>query len=212
MLLIDVFAPKSCRVISYYLSHPKEQVSQRQVIEATNVAAGLVSRVTSELVASGIVKRTYRTRFSLEYPQKLMLDWIGNRHVAQKKAFFAKDASVLDGVEHVHTLFSGAFLDTGYLKTRFTTAYVSRDFQPKGKLLEGRVADFLGGIVVIPAEDEFVFYGKRKIGGEWVVNPALLFVDLASLGGMGSDQAIQVAAKRGWSDVTRFLGQNSTGF
>ncbi len=205
---VDVFAPKSCRIISYYLLHAKEPVSQKQIVEATGVAAGLVSRVSSELVARGIVKRLYRTRFSLEYPQKLMLDWIGNRQMAQKRAFFAKDVSILKGVKHTHTLFSGAFLQTEYLKTRFTTVYVSHNYRPDEKVREGRVGDFLENIVLIPADDEFVFYERRKIKGLWVVNPALLFVDLSSLGGMALQQASEVAQQQDWQDLMKIVTIN----
>jgi len=205
---VDIFAPKSCRIISYYLLNAKKPVSQKQIVEATDVSAGLVSRVSSELVARGVVKKLYRTRFSLEYPQKLMLDWIGNRQMAQKKAFFAKDISILKGIKHAHTLFSGAFLQTEYLKTRFTTVYVPHNYHPHEKVREGRVGDFLENIVLIPADDEFVFYERRKIKGQWVVNPALLFVDLSSLGGMAWQQASEVAQQQDWQDLMKIVAIN----
>ncbi|MFH1106295.1 MAG: helix-turn-helix domain-containing protein [Candidatus Micrarchaeota archaeon] len=199
--MAGVFSPKSCRIVSYLLLHAKTAVSQKQIVEATGVSKGLASKVVSELVQKGLVKRPYRTRFSLEYPEKLLLDWIGKRNIGAKKAFFAKDASVLKEVKHAHTIFSGALLDSGYLESGTTTAYVASDFRPSKGMLEGRLDSLKTKIALIPAEDEFVFYGKRRVGKEVVVNPFLLYVDLASFGGLALTALERVAEKHGFPSL-----------
>ena len=196
--MVNGFKGKSARVTMYLLSQAwKKPVSQKQVVEATRLSKGLVSRVMNWLVAKGAVKRPYRTRFGLEHPEKLLVDWIGQRNIGLKKAFFVDDAAVLKKLRHAHTLFSGAWLDSGYLRNGITTAYVNKGFLPTRAMhaVEGKVADFKTKIVLIPAEDEFVFYAQRKIKGERVVNPFLLYADLASLGGMGLTALRQVAEK-----------------
>lgn len=199
--MVDVFSPKSCRIISYLLLHAKTGVSQKKIVDATGVSKGLTSRIVTELVAKGIVKRPYRARFSLEYPDKLLLDWIGRRNIGAKKAFFAQDKRVLKKVERAHTLFSGAMLDSGYLESEITTVYVPSDFRPAKGMQEARLDSLKTKTALIPAEDEFVFYGRRKIGGEWVVNPFLLYVDLASFGGMALTALERVAEKHGFPSL-----------
>ncbi|MEK6924032.1 MAG: helix-turn-helix domain-containing protein [Candidatus Micrarchaeota archaeon] len=182
----------------YLLSEAwKKPVSQKQIVEATGLSKGLVSRIMSWLIAKGVVKRPYRTRFVLEYPEKLLIDWIGQRDIGLKNAYFVDDAAILKRLKHTHTLFSGAWLDSGYLRNDITTVYVNKDFLPTPAMraVEGKVADFKTKIVLIPAEDEFNFYAERKLKGGNVVNPFLLYVDLASLGGMGLTALQQVAEK-----------------
>ncbi len=201
--MVNVFAKKSSRVPMYLLLHAKTLVSQMQIVEATGLSKGLVSRITSKLVANGLVKRPYRTRFSLEYPERLLVEWIGHRNISSKKAYFADDTRALKAVPHMHTLLSGAFLETGYLRTGFTTAYVKQGFKPKatGNLAEGRVGELKSKIILIPAEDEFVFYGQRKIKGQKVVNPFLLYLDLASLGGVAASALKPFIEKYGFPDL-----------
>ena len=199
--MAGVFSPKSCRIVSYLLLHAKTAVNQKQIVEATGVSKGLASKVVSELVQKGLVKRPYRTRFSLEYPEKLLLDWIGRRDIGAKKAFFAKDASILKKVGHAHTIFSGALLDAGYLESGITTAYVPSDFRPAEGMAEGRLDSLKTKTALIPAEDEFVFYGKKRVGTEVVVNPFLLYVDLASFGGMALTALERVAQKHGFPSL-----------
>ncbi len=196
--LVNGFRGKSARVTMYLLAKaPRKPVSQKEIVEATGLSKGMVSRVMAWLVAKGLVKRPYRTRFILEYPEKLLIEWIGQREIALKKAFFAADESALAGIAHTHTLFSGAWLDSGYLHSGFTTVYVKPGFEPDASMnaIEGKVGELKSKVVLIPAEDEFVFYGRKKIGRNYIVNPCLLYADLASLGGMGLTALEQVAEK-----------------
>lgn len=198
---MNVFAGKSGRVVMYLLLNSRKQVSQKQIVGATGLSKGLVSRIVGVLVAKGLVKRPYRTRFVLEYPEKLLLEWIGNRNLALKKAFFAKDGRVLEKVPHVHTLLSGAWLDSGYLKSGFTTVYVRPGLKVEG-LVEGKAGELKSKVVLIEADDDFVFYGERKIKGERVVNPFLLYVDLASFGGLAMSALGEVAEKHGFPKLS----------
>ncbi|MBI5037029.1 MarR family transcriptional regulator [Candidatus Micrarchaeota archaeon] len=199
--MVDVFSGKSGRVVMYLLLNSRKQVSQKQIVEATGLSKGLVSRIVSVLSAKGLVKRPYRTRFVLEYPGKLLLDWIGNRNLALKKAFFAKDGRVLEKIPHAHTLLSGAWLDSGYLKSDFRTVYVKPGLKAGG-LVEGKAGELKSKIVLIEADDDFVFYGKRKLKGENVVNPFLLYVDMASFGGLASSALGEVAEKHGFPKLS----------
>ena len=93
--MAGIFAPKSCRVLMYLLLHAGTPVSQKQVAQATRVSRGLASRVFLGLVERGLVKRPYRTRFSLEEPNRLLVEWAGNRRLSSAKAYFARDAGIL---------------------------------------------------------------------------------------------------------------------
>jgi len=189
------FSPKSYRIISYLLLHSKKLVSQKEIAQATKASPGLVSRVTGRLEEEGVLKRPFRTRVSLEYPEKALVDWIGRRGIGSRKAFFARSEKVLEKTRHAHTLFSGAWLEQPFLKTDLATVYVEPDFEPEKNMEEGVLRQLKSRVALIPAEDEFVFYGARKIGGELVVNPFLLYVDLASFGGTAST-ALQAIAEK----------------
>ena len=56
-------------------------------------------------------------------------------------------------------------------------------------------------VMLIPADDDFVFYGKRTIKGKQVVNSFLLYADLASFGGIGLTALQQVAEKHGFPRI-----------
>lgn len=201
--MVNGFVGQSQRIVMFLLLNARKQVSQKQIVEATGLSKGLVSRVVNWLIAKGVVKRPYRTRFVLEYPEKLLVDWIGQRDIALKKAYFAKDASILKKVTHCHTLLSGAWLDSGYLKSELTTVYVAPNFKPTSgmKLKEGLVGELKSKTVLIPADDKFVFYSKRKIKWENVVNPFLLYVDLASFSGIALTALQEVAEKHGFPNI-----------
>lgn len=203
--MINGFKGKSARVMMYLLSVvPRKPVSQKQIVEATGLSKGLVSRIMTWLITKGVVKRPYRTRFVLEYPDRLLIEWIGQRDISSKKAYFLADPASLERIPHIHTLLSGAWLDSGYLRNDFTTAYVKQDFKPTASMnaVEGKVGELKTRIVLIPAEDDFEFYAERKIKGEKVVNPFLLYADLASMGGIGLTALQQVAEKHHFPQIS----------
>ncbi len=195
--MVSGFVGQSQRIVMFFLLNARKPISQLEIVRATGLSKGLVSRVVSLLVAKGGVKRPYRCRFVLEYPEKLLFDWIGQRDIALKKAYFAKDSSILKKVKHCHTLLSGAWLDSGYLRSEFVAVYVEPNFKPTPSmnLVEGKVGQLKTKVILIPADDEFVFYGKRSINKESVVNPFLLYIDLASFGGIALTALQQVAEK-----------------
>ena len=201
--MVSGFTGQSQRIVMFLLLNVRKQVSQLEIVKATGLSKGLVSRVVSLLVAKGVVKRPYRCRFVLEYPEKLLLDWVGQRGIALKKAYFAKDSKVLAKVKHCHTLLSGAWLDSNYLASEFVMVYVEPTFAPTPSmgLVEGKVGELKSKVVLIPADDEFVFYGKRRIYNEEVVNPFLLYVDLASFGGIALTALQQVSAKHSFPNL-----------
>ncbi|MDP3742267.1 MAG: helix-turn-helix domain-containing protein, partial [Candidatus Micrarchaeota archaeon] len=128
--MVNGFVGKSQRIIMFLLLNSRKPISQLEIVKATRLSKGLVSRVVNLLVEKGVVKRPYRCRFVLEYPEKLLVDWIGQRNITMKKAYFAKDASILKKIKYCHTLLSGAWLDSGYLRSEFVTVYVEPGFIP----------------------------------------------------------------------------------
>jgi|SRR3989338_4935045 len=196
---MDVFAPKSCRVISFLLLNANEPLMQQDIIKKTKVSKGLVSRVVNELVRQGFVSRPFRARFVLDKPGRLLLAWAANRDIRSNKAYFASSKAVLKDLKTAHTLFSGAWLDDKYLKTRFTTVYVKPDF--KSRLRSGIVSDLKNDVILIVAPDEYVFYGQRKINGKNVVNEYQLFVDLMSFGGIAETALKNLADKYGFPKI-----------
>ncbi len=198
--MVNGFVGKSQRIVMFLLLNAKKPVNQLEIVRATGLSKGLVSRIVNWLVAKGVVKRPYRARFVLEYPEKLLIDWIGQRNISLKKAYFAKDASVLKKFKHCHTLLSGAWLDSGYLASDFITVYVESNFvpAPSMNLIEGKVNELKSKVMLIPADDEFIFYNKRSVKREEIVNSFLLYVDLASFGGIALTALQQVAEKHGF--------------
>lgn len=193
---MNPFSPKSCRVVSLLLANADKPFSQKQVARATKLSKGMVSRIVRELVRQGMVSRPYRSRFILDQPNQLLMNWASNRNIRPNKAYFAPGKSALKGIKHAHTLFSGAWLDSRFLKTRFTTAYVKPDF--RAALKHGVVADLKDEVILIIPPDEHVFYNARRIDGKLVVNPHQLYVDLASFGGIAQTALKALAEKHGF--------------
>lgn len=190
---MDVFSPTGCRIVAYLLNRPEKRVSQKEIAQETGLSKQWVSQVMRELHKTGIVSRPYRTSFVLAYPNQLMLYWIGNRKIRDEKAYFSSNKKILKKTEHIHTIFSGAWLDVGWLKTRFTTVYVKPGF--KCDLPEGKVGDMKDAVVLIVPKNDNVFYNARKIKGKKVVNPYQLYIDLASFGGLANSTLAQIAEK-----------------
>lgn len=190
---MNVFASKSCRVISFLLANANKPLMQKDIIKNTKLSKGMVSRVMRELVKEGFVSRPYRARFVLDRPQKLLSTWAAHRNIRSNKAYFAQSTHILGKVKNTHTLFSGAWLDNEYLKTRFTTVYVKSDF--KAKLKSGIVGDLKNDVILIVAPDDYVFCNSRKIKGKNVVNPCQLLVDLMSFGGIAETAVNKIAEK-----------------
>ncbi|MFH0973511.1 MAG: hypothetical protein V1817_01840 [Candidatus Micrarchaeota archaeon] len=217
--MTTVFSLGACRIASFLLLHSKQLVSQKQIASETRLSKAFVSRIVNELYSEGAVKRPFRTRVVLEHPEKLLVDWIGNRHAGALKTFFCGDERVLRelkrrGIQHVHSFLSGAWLDAGYLKSGFATVYVPPGFDAnelKGfKFEEGTLRELKKRVALVVADDEFVFYGSRKISGERVVNSFLLYVDLASFGGIALTALYAVAEKHGFPKLQVAQPVNST--
>lgn len=217
--MTNVFSAGGCRIASFLLLHSKQLVSQKQIASETRLSKGFVSRVTKKLVADGAVKKPFKNRVVLEHPEKLLVDWIGNRRAGALKTFFCGDERVLRelkkrGVKHAHSFLSGAWLDAGYLKSGFATIYVPPGFDAnelKGfKFEEGELRELKKRVALVVADDEFVFYGCREISGERVVNPFLLYVDLASFGGIALTALYAVAEKHGFPKLQAVQPVNST--
>jgi len=202
-----VFSLGGCRIASFLLLHSRQAVTQKLVCEETRLSKGFVSRVVSGLVREGIVKRPFKNRFSLEYPERLLVGWVGNRRVGELKTFFCGDERVLEElkrrrVKHAHTLLSGAWIDANYLRSGFKTVYVEPGFDARKELngfefVEGELRELKKRVALVVADDEFVFYGVREFASESVVNPFLLYVDLASFGGIALTALDSVAEKHG---------------
>lgn len=193
MMKMNVFSPTACRVVAYLLNNPEKKVSETEIAKETKLSKQWVGQIMRELVKMGAVSRPYRTSFVLSYPNQLVINWIGNRKIRGEVAYFTDNKKILKEVEHVHTLFSGAWLDVGWLTTRFTTVYVKPGF--KCDLAKGKVGDIKGAIILIVPKDESVFYNARSIKGKKVVNPYQLYVDLASFGGLAQSTLEPIAEK-----------------
>ncbi|MBI4214826.1 MarR family transcriptional regulator [archaeon] len=178
------------------MANPNRGISQKQISEATRVDKALVSRVVRELIGQGLVSRPHRARFILDQPNQLLLRWAANRNIRSNPAYFAPSKSTLKGIKHAHTLFSGAWLDSRFLKTHFTTVYVKPDF--RAPLKHGKVADLKDNVILVVAPDEYVFYETRRVDGKPVVNPYQLYVDLASFGGIAQTALERMVTKYGF--------------
>jgi transcriptional regulator with XRE-family HTH domain len=182
-----------CRVFIYLLTHQNQLIEQKQIAEKMELSRGQVSKIIKELRKGGIVHKPYKNRVVLDSPHQLILQWISNRAIRDEEAYFFPNKKILSKIDNVHTLFSGAWLDVGWLKTRFTTVYTKPGF--KCNMPKGKVGDLKDKVILIVPKNDYVFYGVRKIKGEKVVNPYQLYVDLASFLGLAQSTLEPIAEK-----------------
>ena len=192
----NVFAPKSARIARWFLIHPEEARSQRELARECGLDEGQLSRIMSRLLETGLVVRD--ANGLIRVPDRaLMLDaWheayqvskhqIIKGHIAARtgEELMGRLGKALDIHQRPYAMtglgaawnlshFAGFKLNTVYLERRPEQALLDA----LGFRSEERGANTW---LMLPA-DEGVFQGARHVGGIRCVHPVQVYMDLKGL-------------------------------
>jgi hypothetical protein len=190
---LNLFAPKSSRIVRWLLIHPTEYLSQREIARSTGLDEGFVSRLVSRLEKEEYVVRDERGAVRPKDPALLLDAWreayrfvkhtIYYGHVAARSGDallrFVGDTLTEQGIKYAATGLAGAWALTRFATFRITTVYLPDD--PSRALLErlGFLEDPRGAnLWLVVPNDAGVFQGVADIDGIRCVHPVQVYVDL----------------------------------
>ncbi len=189
----SVFAPKSARVVRWLLMHPEKSSSQREIVRATDMSEGFVSRIASRLVADSYLVRDASGALRVKDRGLLLDAWHAEyrfeRHtiiqgnVAARSGDaltrFVSDTLLAADVEHAATGLSAAWQLTHFASFRIGTFFLADPPTPGlrehlGFREEPRGANLW---LVLP-NDTGVFQGAEARDGVRCVHPVQAYMDL----------------------------------
>ena len=189
----SAFAPKSSRVARYLLMHPDKAVIQRDIVRATGVSEGFVSRIVSRLEEERYIEREQSGELRVKDPHLLLDAWreqyrfsknivIQGHVVARSGAALARlvgDELKTRSLEHAATGLAAAWQLTRFAMFRIATFYL--DAEPDSALREelGFREDPRGAnLWLVVPNDAGVFQGVEERGGLRCVHPVQAYLDL----------------------------------
>lgn len=187
------FAPKSSRVARWLLMHPAQQVSQRQLSEATQVSEGLVSRVATRLEQEHYLTRDDERRLIVPRPQLLLEAWRDAYRLSMHRSIrghvAARSGSELTrmvaeclssaGVKHAATGLSAAWQYTRFAGFRTASFFVDAELSEDALTELGfREAERGANLWLLVPKDSGVFQGAAHQDGVRCVHPVQAWLDL----------------------------------
>lgn len=189
----NLFAPKSARVARWFLMHPGEAFTQREIARSTQMTEGFVSRIVSRLEQDDYLAREPSGAVRAKDPQLLLDAWreayqfskhtLIQGHVAARSgdalARFMGDALAAEKIEHAATGFAAAWQLTHFASFRIATFFVRSE--PTAALKEklGFREDARGAnLWLVVPNDEGVFHGAEERDGLRCVHPVQAYLDL----------------------------------
>ena len=189
----NLFAPKSSRVVRRLLMDPHKWSSHSDLVEATGISTGLVSRVLQQLKQESLILRDDAGRAKVSNPNLLLEAWyeaydfkrhtIVVGHVAERTSQAVlkrlSEAFTANDLRHAATGLAGAWLLTQFASFRTVTMYVEHAPSPESLREIGFSEQAKGGNVwlVVP-NDESVFEGAAVRSDEWCAHPIQVYLDL----------------------------------
>jgi len=182
----DLFAPKSSRVVRWFLMHPGQGLAQRSLARATGVDEGHLSRLVARLEEQRYLVRDEAGALSVRDPNLLLDAWreaysfdrhhLVKGHVPARSGEtllleLAKRLSKL-GIQHAATGLGAAWLITRFAGFRTVTMYLDR--RPSGPWmgeLGWREGDRGANVWLVVPNDEGVFQGAVQREGIRCAHP-----------------------------------------
>lgn len=205
---IDLFAPKTSRIIRAMLSEPAQgwQVQQLANWEGLGVSLGLASRVKQALMEQGYAIERDRLLY-VRNPEDLLKAWTENYRpkVEQFPLYVAGDPQqseaaiaewcLSNNVRYALTQFSGAWRSAPAVRYQRSTIYVQGlDDESWGNLKSfgsARRVDSGANVFLWQTHDPAIFLGERSLGAPPLrtVSGLQLYLDLKQLRGRGDEAA-----------------------
>ena len=187
------FAPKSARVTRVLLEDPGRWWRQKELVAATGLDDGSVSRIVRRLDEELQLERRERELRPRD-PDRLLDAWaqdyrfthhdILTGHISGNGIELARDlAQRLDALDlrHAFTGLPAAWAIDHFAGFRLTTVYVEGDPRNAAKRLELRQSSAGANVQLVGPDDLGVFIGEHPHDGLNCVSPAQVYLDLLHL-------------------------------
>ncbi len=189
----NLFAPKSSRIVRWFLVHADQSFSQREIARATGLGEGYVSRLAMRMERDGYLLRNKCGAVRVRNPSTLLDSWraasqfschsIHAGHVPARSGeeLLRSVANTLleHGIEYAATGLAAAWALTQFASFRIATLFLPND--PSPKLLEalGYREEARGAnLWLVRPNDMGVFQGAALKDGVRSVHPVQVYVDL----------------------------------
>ncbi len=206
----NVFAPKSSRIVRALLMAPEREFTQGELVEASGVDKGRVSRLFRRLERTGLVARADSGAIRLKEPSLALEAWreaydfekhdILRGHVGVRSSdeligrLSAKLQSTRGG--YALTGLAGAWYLTRFAGFRLTTVFTSE--VPSKKWLEAigfKEQPRGANLWLVRPVDDGVFVGMRVIDGVSTAHPIQVYLDLKAHPERASEAAAEVRSR-----------------
>ncbi|MEW6582160.1 MAG: type IV toxin-antitoxin system AbiEi family antitoxin [Actinomycetota bacterium] len=204
------FAPKGARIARVLLLDPERWWRQRDVVEATGLDDGTVSRIVRRLDEDLLLEirgRELRPRAPTLLLDAWADDYRFDRHdvvtghlsgsgieVARRIARRLRD----EDVRHAFTGLSAAWAMDRFARFRLNTVYVAGDPRDAADALGLRRVERGANVQVVGPDDAGVFAGEGSWDDLNCVSPAQVYLDLLHLPERAEDAAHHLRAERLW--------------
>ncbi|MCX5868287.1 MAG: MarR family transcriptional regulator [Proteobacteria bacterium] len=190
---LNLFAPKSSRVVRWLLINPDKPFTQHEIARATKMDEGLVSRVVKRLLAEGLVVRDSNYAVKPRDPSLLLKSWLERYqfwrhtvyqgHAAARSGDallnFVSDTLTAEGIGHAATGLAAAWVFTRFAAFRVVTIYLENEPSPDLKeRLDFREESRGSNLWLVVPNDEGVFHGAMEKDGIRCAHPVQVCLDL----------------------------------
>ncbi len=197
------FAPKSARITRALLLDPARWWRQRDLVEATGLDDGNVSRIVRRLVDEDLLVNRER-EFRPRDPNLLLDAWAQDYRFDRHQAVLGhlsgggiEVARELDGrlaeadILHAFTGLPAAWAMTHFARFRLASVYVDGDPVLIAEEMEMRVGEKGANVQLLAPDDEGVLAGGDDFDGLPCVAPVQAYLDLLSM----SERATEAAGR-----------------
>lgn len=205
---LNPFQPKSSRLPRLLLAERDRTWTQKELIEATGLSPGLISRMVRQFVNEGVLSQDHRlvklSQFDALLDQWRQEDqWTKRTTIRQYSTLIADFTDLARKVQQSYSNKSLAFTQwfAASLRYPYTTSPVVSAYVPmfpgpefEREILGRQVFDG-GTLWLIIPHDEGVFQTTQKVNDFNLVCDVQIYLDLQSVGLRGPDQA---KALRDW--------------
>jgi DNA-binding transcriptional ArsR family regulator len=190
----SAFAPRSARVARAMLVEPERHWTQKELIDATALAQGMVSRTLSRLTDLRLVDQDDQGRYWVPSPGDLIEAWrdeydyrrneIVPAHMTGSGIGLARDLVGRLRSAEVGCALTGlpaAWLCDGFAQFRLVSVFVEGSPLRAAELAGLRVGEQGANVHLIRPAEDGVYYGSREIDGVRCVHPVQTYLDLSGL-------------------------------
>lgn len=187
------FAPKSARVTRVLLEDPGRWWRQKELVAATGLDDGSVSRIVRRLDEELLLERRERELRPRD-PDRLLDAWaqdyrfthhdVLTGHISGSGIELARDLASRLGaldVRHAFTGLPAAWAIDHFARFRLTTVYVEGDPRNAAKRLELRQSSAGANVQLVEPDDLGVFIGEHPHDGLNCVSSTQVYLDLLHL-------------------------------